>query len=139
MLCSKCNKNKAVIFVNSTDPDGNKKEIGYCYNCAKELGINPMQSINNIKLSDEEMNNLTNKLNSTFKDIIEKMSNQEINTEILEEMQEKYNSLNDNNDSNENKNFGMGFAFPIGSIFQNKDENNEDNENIENETSELND
>ncbi len=44
MLCSRCNKNVAVIFV--TRMEGGKTiNEGLCMPCAKELGINPMQQL----------------------------------------------------------------------------------------------
>ena len=55
MLCSRCKKNTAVIFINTTDAQGNQSQTGYCYNCAKELGLNPLQSMDSSKLSDEEI------------------------------------------------------------------------------------
>ena len=48
-------KNTAVIFINTTDAQGNQSQTGYCYNCAKELGLNPLQSMDSSKLSDEEI------------------------------------------------------------------------------------
>jgi len=44
MLCKKCNKNIAVVFV--TKVEGNiQKNEGYCLSCAKELGIEPLNDI----------------------------------------------------------------------------------------------
>ena len=45
MLCSICNKNTAVVFVNKKGEDGQTKLEGYCYECAQKQGINPMQSL----------------------------------------------------------------------------------------------
>lgn len=43
ILCSKCNKRPAVVFVsNSAD---NSESIGYCLTCAKEAGIKPVTDI----------------------------------------------------------------------------------------------
>ena len=132
MLCSRCKKNTAVIFINTTDAQGNQSQTGYCYNCAKELGLNPLQSMDSSKLSDEEIKNLSNQLNKAFKDIIEKMSNQEITPEVLEEMQEQLNnSDDDNSDETSNKSFGMGFALPFNSLesfFQNNNSNESEEE-----------
>ena len=132
MLCSRCKKNTAVIFINTTDAQGNQSQTGYCYNCAKELGLNPLQSMDSSKLSDEEIKNLSNQLNKAFKDVIEKMSNQEITPEVLEEMQEQLNnSDNDNSDETSNKSFGMGFALPFNSLesfFQNNNSNESEEE-----------
>lgn len=132
MLCSRCKKNTAVIFINTTDAQGNQSQTGYCYNCAKELGLNPLQSMDSSKLSDEEIKNLSNQLNKAFKDVIEKMSNQEITPEVLEEMQEQLNNSDDNNsDETSNKSFGMGFALPFNSLesfFQNNNSNESEEE-----------
>ena len=132
MLCSRCKKNTAVIFINTTDAQGNQSQTGYCYNCAKELGLNPLQSMDSSKLSDEEIKNLSNQLNKAFKDVIEKMSNQEITPEVLEEMQEQLNnSDDDNSDETSNKSFGMGFALPFNSLesfFQNNKSNESEEE-----------
>ena len=109
MLCSRCKKNTAVIFINTTDAQGNQSQTGYCYNCAKELGLNPLQSMDSSKLS-----------------------NQEITPEVLEEMQEQLNnSDDDNSDETSNKSFGMGFALPFNSLesfFQNNNSNESEEE-----------
>lgn len=132
MVCSRCKKNTAVIFINTTDAQGNQSQTGYCYNCAKELGLNPLQSMDSSKLSDEEIKNLSNQLNKAFKDVIEKMSNQEITPEVLEEMQEQLNNYDDDNsDETSNKSFGMGFALPFNSLesfFQNNNSNESEEE-----------
>ena len=132
MICSRCKKNTAVIFINTTDANGNKTQTGYCYKCAKELGLNPLQSMDSSKLSDEEIKNLSNQLNSAFKDVIEKMSNQEITPEVLEEMQEQLNnSDNNNSDESSPKTFGMGFALPFNtleSFFQNNNSDESEEE-----------
>ena len=131
MLCSKCKKNTAVIFINTSDSKGNQTQTGYCYNCAKELGLNPLQSMDSSKLSDEEIKNLSNQLNNAFKDVIEKISNQEITPEVLKEMQEQMNTNDDDNLDKSNKPFGMGFALPINSLesfFQNSDSNESEEE-----------
>ena len=39
MLCSICNKNTAVIFVNKQLPDNSIATEGFCYECAKKKGI----------------------------------------------------------------------------------------------------
>ena len=131
MQCSRCKKNTAVIFINTTDAQGNQSQTGYCYNCAKELGLNPLQSMDSSKLSEEEIKNLSNQLNKAFKDVIEKMSNQEITPEAIEEMQEQLNNSNDeNSDETSNKSFGMGFALPFNSLesFFQKNNSNESEE-----------
>ena len=46
MMCSRCKKNPAVLFVNKLDPATNKQtNEGYCLNCARELNIGPVDDI----------------------------------------------------------------------------------------------
>ncbi|MGN1131295.1 MAG: hypothetical protein ACI4RL_00195, partial [Ruminococcus sp.] len=53
MLCSKCNKRPAVVFV-SSGTDGSSK--GYCLTCAKELGIKPVEDlINKMGITDDDL------------------------------------------------------------------------------------
>ncbi len=110
MLCSDCKKNTAVIFVNKTDSKGNMETLGYCYDCAKKRGINPLNTIqnNNSDLSHEDINNMTNQLNEMFKDLSSNLSLQGINMDEIEEI----DSFND-----DGENPPMGFAIPLGSIF----------------------
>ena len=69
MLCSVCNKNTAVIFINKVE-NGKATTEGLCYNCAKEKGINPMDVISkNANLSEEDIANMTAQLDSIFKDL----------------------------------------------------------------------
>ena len=44
MLCSRCNKNVAVIFVTRME-GGKTVNEGLCMPCARELGINTMQQM----------------------------------------------------------------------------------------------
>ena len=68
MLCSVCKKNMAVIFVNKLDKNGNKTEesTGYCIECAKKQGINPMESIMKEmeKITPEEVENMSKQIES---------------------------------------------------------------------------
>ena len=70
MLCSNCNKNAAVIFINKIDDKNNKTVEGLCYNCAKEKGINPIEMLaKQANLSDADVENMSKQLESMFSDI----------------------------------------------------------------------
>ncbi len=43
MICSRCKKRPAIIFIQPMDSEGNG--IGYCLTCAKELGIKPLDDL----------------------------------------------------------------------------------------------
>ena len=51
MLCSICKKNTAILFVNKVE-DGKSSMEGYCYDCAKEKGLNPLEILSeqNVRL-----------------------------------------------------------------------------------------
>ncbi len=57
VLCSRCKKNMAVLFVMKVE-NGNKIKEGLCLQCAQELGLNPPQIAGNMDLDPEMLENL---------------------------------------------------------------------------------
>ena len=108
MLCSDCKKNNAVVFVNKKNNDGKNTLEGYCYDCAKKRGINPIDSLmKQANLSEDDLNNMTQQFEAMFNDMSENMN---------------FSDTHDENeqDSSDNNNNGMQFgAIPLGSIFYN--------------------
>ena len=45
MLCCRCKKNLAVVYVTRMDPDGTSKNEGYCLTCAQELNLGPVNDM----------------------------------------------------------------------------------------------
>jgi len=72
MLCIRCKKNPAVLFVNRLDPATNKQtNEGYCLNCARELNIGPVDDIlKNMGITPEQFEEINNGMN----DLITSMS-----------------------------------------------------------------
>lgn len=113
MLCSICNKNTAVVFVNKPSPDGNSKLEGLCYECAKKKGINPIDTlVKQANLSESDIEDMTRQFEDMFKDISGELDN--INPEDL--------GLNDNGDLN---------SVSLGSIFSGIFNNNPNTSNTE--------
>jgi len=80
MLCSKCNKNTAVVFVNKLDENGKQQMQGLCYQCAKELGINPLEALaKQSNLTQTDLEDMTSQFEAMFKDISENMTEEEMN------------------------------------------------------------
>ena len=74
MLCSICNKNTAVIFLNKIE-NGKSSVEGLCYNCAKEKGINALEVLaKQSNLSEDELNDMSSQLENIFNDISESFS-----------------------------------------------------------------
>ncbi len=85
MLCSRCNKNTAVVFVNRLDENKKQQMQGLCYNCAKELGINPLEALaKQANLSQSDLEDMTSQFENMFQDMSENMSEEELN-ELMSE------------------------------------------------------
>ena len=74
MICSICNKNTAVVFLNKIE-NGKKTMEGLCYSCAKEKGINPLEVLaKNANISNEELEDMSNQFENILKDFSENMN-----------------------------------------------------------------
>ncbi len=106
MLCSICKKNPAIIFINNKDDNGEDKLDGFCYNCAKEKGINPLEvltSQSNILDGDKvNLEDMTSQFEDIFKDITETLSNSDLSLDGMN-----------------------GSAIPLGAIFGVKQDSKE--------------
>ena len=79
MLCSNCNKNTAVVFINKTE-NGKTSTEGLCYNCAKQRGINPLDVIiKNANLSQDELEDMSNQFEEIMQDFPGNMDFENIN------------------------------------------------------------
>ena len=130
MLCSICNKNTAVVFVNKKGEDGQNKLEGYCYECAQKQGINPMQSLmKQANLSEKDLNDMTKQIEGMLNNMAENMDMDA----LAEQMNETNigNEDDDDDETSEKNPTGIQFsAIPLGSIFSNmfggNSENNSD-------------
>ncbi len=85
MLCSSCNKNVAVIFINKVE-NGKSSLEGLCYNCAKEKGINPLEVLaKQSNLSEENLEDMSKQFEDIFNDISENVNMQDVSPEVLEQ------------------------------------------------------
>ncbi len=63
MLCSRCKKRPAVVFMSTMEGDKARKSEGLCLVCAKELGIGPVnEMIKQMGLDDEQIEMLSNQM-----------------------------------------------------------------------------
>lgn len=118
MLCSVCNKNTAVVFINKQSDDGTPKLEGLCYECAKKKGINPIDTlIKQSNLTESDLEDMSRQFEDMFKDMSDNFEG--INPEDL--------NLDDNADLNSSS---------LGSIFSGIFK--KDSANTENQDSDLN-
>ena len=123
--CTDCKVNDAVVFIDIKDEKGKAQKIGYCANCAVKHGISPITAEQAFKnMSDEDINNLTSKLNS----MLQNLSNS-FGTEMSEEDLEAagISQIDDIGEESDGMSQPMGFAIPIANIFgrAKKEENGE--------------
>ena len=110
MLCSKCKKNTAIIFVNDTNNKDSKDSIkGLCYDCAKSEGIDALEVLakqNDILGKDVvNLQDFSGQFENIFKDLskhlnIEPLGNLDLNSMETEDIEDS-----------------MEGGFPLGSIF----------------------
>ncbi len=64
MICSRCGKRPAVVFVTNNNLK-DAPTTGYCLSCAKELGIKPVQDlISKMGISDEDLETVQDQMNT---------------------------------------------------------------------------
>ena len=126
MLCSICNKNTAVVFVNKKGEDGQTKVEGYCYECAQKQGINPMQSLmKQANLTEKDLNDMTKQIEGMLNNMAENMD-----MDALTEQMNEANMENEEEDDESSDKNPMGIQFsaiPLGSIFSNMFGGNSEN------------
>ena len=104
MLCSICNKNTAVIFINKQMPDNSIATEGLCYECARKKGISPLDALaKQANISEEDLKNMTDQLENMFQDM---SSNMDMDSII-------------NNENGDGENLDMPNGIPLGAIFSN--------------------
>lgn len=65
-ICSRCNKNMAVIFISKVE-NGTTKNEGLCLKCARELHIKPVDDIMaKMGITDEDLDTFTNEMTAAM-------------------------------------------------------------------------
>ena len=64
MLCVRCKKRTAIVFVQRMEA-GQPKQEGYCLTCAKELGIKPVDDLmKQFGVSEQDLESMEERMNS---------------------------------------------------------------------------
>ena len=67
MICVKCKKRPAIVFVQKMD--GSSGTEGYCLRCAREMGIKPVDNLmKQMGISDEQMDAIEERMDAMFED-----------------------------------------------------------------------
>ena len=134
MLCSKCNKNPAILFFEKSDEKGNNKKLeGLCYNCAKKQGIDPLETLyrqNDVLAHDPvSMEEMKKQFENIFKDFAENISLDDIN-KIDGAFTFGTDNIDEEDLDDSEKPHIAGAAIPLGSIFSSL-LNGDDDPNLE--------
>ena len=109
MLCSKCKKNTAIIFINDINKEGKESIKGLCYDCAKSEGIDALEVLakqNDILGKDiVNLQDFSGQFENIFKDLSKHLNIEPLGNLDLDSMETE-----DIEDS-------MEGGFPLGSIF----------------------
>lgn len=114
MICSRCKKRPAVVFVSKSASDD--APVGYCLKCAKEMGIKPVDDImKKMGISEDDLDVIQDQMDSLMEsgDISELMENMG-GAELAEQM-----SIDDDDDSDDVDKFSQGGAPTFPNIFNN--------------------
>ncbi|MBQ6499595.1 MAG: ATP-dependent Clp protease ATP-binding subunit, partial [Ruminococcus sp.] len=107
MICSRCQKRPAVVFVSTNKNDNEPR--GYCLLCAKELGIKPVEDIiKRMGISPDDLESVQEQMDS----IMENMGDMGDMSEIAQNMglQNVSQDQDNNNNDNEEEDFTPGGA-----------------------------
>ncbi len=70
MLCTRCGKRTAVVFVSNNQKDSDT--VGYCLSCARELGIKPVEDImRKMGITDEDLKAMEDQMGSMMENMAE--------------------------------------------------------------------
>ena len=132
MLCTRCGKRPAVVFV-SNNNSKDAPTAGYCLTCAKELGIKPVEDlISKMGISDEDLENVQDQMNTLMNSMGDGDMSQLMEQLGADNLAEQMSDFSKDGDGSEDDDFSHGApAFPafFNSMFggQNNNATNQDN------------
>ena len=132
MICCKCQKRPAVVFVSTNKAD--EEPRGYCLVCAKELGIKPVEDImkrmgispDDLEAVQEQMDSIMENMGGDMSELAQSLGAQNMAQELSVEDDNK-----DDNDGEEDFTPGGAPSFPnffnlFGNAAQKTSSNNSD-------------
>ena len=114
MLCSRCGKRQAVVFVSNTNSK-DAPTVGYCLTCAKELGIKPVEDlISKMGISDEDLENVQDQMNSLMQNMGENGDISQLMEQLgADNLAEQMDQFDEENGVSDDDDFSHGApAFP---------------------------
>ena len=106
MLCCKCQKNLAVVYISRMDGEGKSVNEGYCLTCAKELNLGPInEMMQKMGINPEEMDGLNREMSAMMEEMGDELNMEDgfgmMHSELAEDDTE--DSDTENNEDTENE------------------------------------
>ncbi len=119
ILCSKCKKRPAVVYVQRYD--GSNGGEGYCFVCAKQLGIKPITDMmDKMGIDDEQLEVMSDEMSSMMSDGFD------MNEEGFADM-DMYGEPDEDGQGGQPNGINLGSIFGnLGNFQKNKSENSDD-------------
>ncbi len=110
MICSRCGKRPAVVFVSTNNSDDKPK--GYCLVCAKELGIKPVEDLmKKMGISTDDLEAVQDQMDSIMENMSESGDLSELAQSLgMGDMGEMAEMLSVENDNDGDDSFSPGGA-----------------------------
>ncbi len=113
MICSRCGKRQAVVFVSNNTQ--NSQTVGYCLTCAKELGIKPVEDlISKMGISDDDLENVQDQMNTLMQNMGENGDMSQLMEQLgADNLAEQMEQFSQDREGSEDDDFAHGApAFP---------------------------
>ncbi|MBQ9742877.1 MAG: ATP-dependent Clp protease ATP-binding subunit [Ruminococcus sp.] len=118
MLCSRCGKRTAVVFVSTNKDDSTP--VGYCLTCAKELGIKPVDDLlKKMGVSEEDLAAMEDQMGAMMENISDNGDLNEMMEGLQGEMVEQMKLEEDSDEPDSDKDFTPGGAPTFPTFFNN--------------------
>ncbi len=118
MLCSRCGKRTAVVFVSTNKDDSTP--VGYCLTCAKELGIKPVDDLlKKMGVSEEDLAAMEDQMGAMMENISDSGDLNEMMEGLQGEMVEQMKLEEDSDEPDSDKDFTPGGAPTFPTFFNN--------------------
>ncbi len=133
MICNRCNKRPAIVFIQKMD-GGEQKSEGYCLTCAREMGIKPVDDImkqfgiseTDLSAMEERFSGIMQDNGGDMSDMMKSMQEMALSYSGDEDEQESLSDPAATNDEAEDFSPGGAGTFPFGifsSSAKKRDEN----------------
>ncbi|MEF9976032.1 MAG: ATP-dependent Clp protease ATP-binding subunit, partial [Oscillospiraceae bacterium] len=130
MLCIRCNKRPAIVFVQKLE-NGEQKSEGYCLSCAREIGIKPVDDLmKQFGISEQDLSGVEDRFASMLGDMDPAELMQNLALQAGEGAEPNENS--DDDADGEDKDFtpGGSATLPFGIFGGKKKDDDEGQENV---------